>query len=214
MAKTIKVKNINGKDLKSSKSNKFSGWYLPNDNLVIKFGYSGHIMFFAEYFPYRSDLSVKDINDFNPAQFELSELKKYYKPIKEKIAKSTKDFFSNYDTFYELGWVRFNYEDKKLKVTYKDVKEKDLNNFYIWAIDNLKINEALVGIKVDNYEETESYTYDEFKDKVFTKSISKQDTISAVRNRLFGPGNYIYDDINSFDELFNLIMENLKCQKK
>jgi hypothetical protein len=209
-SKKIKVKNIEGRFLKHPTAGMFSAWYIPKDNLILKFSFAGHRYFFVEFFPYRLESDPK----FKPPKFEEKELKKYYKPIINKIRKKF-SLSAEYEMFYELGWVRFNYDYKILTITHnsKYIKKQTLNNFYEWTIENLKIKE--VGIEDMFNNSIIEYDFNEFKNAIFAKkTTSDTDTISAVRNRLFGPGNYIYDDIVSFDELFNLIMDNLKCQKK
>jgi hypothetical protein len=212
MSKKIKVKNIKGKRLGPSKKNEFSAWFIPKDDLILKFNYSGHVVFFMEFFPHKTKSQDTELKE---PDIKMNELKKYYDDIAEKIKSSNTGFFyARYSDFYDLGWIRFNYKNstKLLTITYnKTARGSELQRLYEWII-NENLNIRMVFIEnTDSANSFTEYKYDEFKDKVFAKKASKQDTVSAVRNRMFGPGNYIYDDINSFDELFNLIMEELNA---
>ena len=164
--KTINIKNTH---------NAFSGWYVPEYDVLLKFSYAWHSEFLENYF-YAS----------TPHPMSNPLLEKIIKEAREKLKDDILHLNANTEVFYKLGWVRINvfegFGTISCKGQFSEIYEllKNVKNNMPMGcrLDNGNIYESIDDVSgIDNYEDFVSEVR-------MNRAASKLYSKVMIRNRL------------------------------
>lgn len=206
MKKTVKLEFEN----RGPDKNKFSGWFVPEDTTLILFPYAYHGAFMRRFWPSRDWFGDKDTpyiiqrSDKNIDKY----VKKYAKKI-EKTLRKLKLYEANYSDFYELGWIRINFQNNAITISHngKYSNQSDVQHLLRWVKYTYSDKEVKI-IRIEDVSKgaqgVTNLTWDKIQD-MGVAPMSTDEKLDAVRNRMFGPNQYEEKEIVSF----KTIVENI-----